>query len=106
MRANIKPHVYELTGFDSSDFANYSSFVSMVNNNEIEYRDIKEHTNVALTKYEDNPNIGEYRYKNAKLKSLQFFNAAQNNNGYTSRFFEDLTYPLVLDKLGEYTQSY
>ena len=61
---------------------------------------------VKSTKYEDDINIGTNRYKNTKLKSLQFYNAAIDHNGYSSRFFEDLQYPITLVGLKTYLSSY
>lgn len=93
-----RAYVYELTDFNQNDFIDYNSFKSLVNSG-LEYRNIKNYTKstVSLTTYEDNPKIGENRFKNAKLKSLAFYNDISNNIDYTPRYFKNLSYPLSLD---------
>lgn len=92
-----RAYVYELIGFIQSDFSNYNNFKAEVNKGTLEYRNVKNFTDAALSKYEDNPNIGENRFKIAKAKSLDLYNDITNGTEYTTRYFTNFNYNLTLD---------
>lgn len=101
-----RAYVYELAGFNKADFHDYAGFLNEYNTGKLEYRNIKNYTDANLSTYEDNTGIGANRYKNAKLKCLQFYNAAKDKTGYTKDFFSNFTYTLTLDRYDKYATSY
>lgn len=103
--------VDELGYFDSGDFSSeqWSSFNANVINGKVEYRDVDEYTNPNVLsvhdsriKYEDNSEVGNTRFRDAKKQSAYLLKASLLKTGYTAEWFTAPLYGTVLQKANTY----
>lgn len=94
---------------DSSDFSNYSSFMEKVRARQIEYRDVDDYTtnltvSASRKKYEDNPNRGATRFRDAKKGSCNLLRASLLKTGFSASWFRTPNYGTVLSMQNSYAE--
>lgn len=94
---------------DSSDFSNYSLFMEKVKAKQIEYRDVDDYTtNITVSKsrekYEDNPERGATRFKDAKKGSSNLLTASLLKTGFSASWFRTPNYGTALSKQNSYAE--
>lgn len=99
----------DLNSFDKKDFSNYNTFKEKVKARKVEFRDVDDYTtNLSISesrgKYEDNPDIGATRFKDAKKGSSNLLIASLLKTGYSATWFRNPNFGTLLSGQNSYAE--